>query len=252
MKRLFVGDLHGHYLALRGLMERAGFTDDDLLVTLGDHCDHFPQPRRNVFYLVNDLLDVKNHVAILGNHDQWFVDWLRTGRMNQDWFMQGGSETLSDYGMIGWNDPRQIPELHRRFFMDKLVSYYKDDHVVCVHGGLPAGTAQTIAQDGILSDDELGEVLWNRSMRLPFDYTEFLGERLLLVGHTEFVKGVTGPFIREGLINLDCRGSLWGLLMEEDGSWKLVETLIENEYDHPVESVLYSNEQVFFKNRQFE
>jgi predicted phosphodiesterase len=61
-----IGDLHGNHKGLLQCLERSGFDNDvDTLISLGDvvdgHCESFE--------VVEELLKIKNLIAIKGNHD---------------------------------------------------------------------------------------------------------------------------------------------------------------------------------------
>jgi hypothetical protein len=144
-----------------------------------------------------------------------------------------GEQTLASYDMaLGAAYAGGVPETHRQFF-HRLQPFHLDDHVVCVHGGLPPGTPALVASHN-LRGSALDDVLWDRSLDVPPDFAQHLGSRILVVGHTQAIRGLdgsalSGPFIQQNdehglLIDVDSCGTLWGLLVDDDGSWKLVES----------------------------
>ena len=122
-----IGDCHGGYKALLQVLERSGFDyENDTLISLGDICDGWSE----VYECVEELLKIKNLIAIRGNHDQWFYEYIRTGFHGSQW-EQGAHATKNSYGKRSM----MIPETHEKFFGTQL-NYYIDSENRCfVHGG---------------------------------------------------------------------------------------------------------------------
>lgn len=144
MRRFTVGDVHGNHKALKQVLEKSGFDkENDQLITLGDIVDGWHE----VYECVEELLTIKNRIDIHGNHDNWFLEWLKSGSHPDGW-RQGGEGTLKSYtknlgygyseklsGFISGMHPMDIPETHRDFFYNQI-PYYRDgvDNIF-VHGG---------------------------------------------------------------------------------------------------------------------
>jgi serine/threonine protein phosphatase 1 len=149
-----MGDIHGAHIPLKQCLERCGFNKDkDKLITLGDICDGWPYVKE----CVDSLLEIDT-INIIGNHDEWFLRWLKIGIHPDNW-RQGGMGTAKSY-IRYWenlNTPITeqwdlteagerikifsdfnhdwIPETHRNFF-EKQQWYYKDEkNRLFVHGG---------------------------------------------------------------------------------------------------------------------
>lgn len=147
MKRFVIGDIHGNHKALVQCLERSGFNkEEDQLITLGDITDGWHE----VYECVEELLTIKNRIDIKGNHDDWFFEWLKTGKHPDSW-AQGGEGTLKSYtSKLGFGfgfahgstrnrvtgmTPTDLPESHRDFFYNQI-PYYKDKlSNIFVHGG---------------------------------------------------------------------------------------------------------------------
>lgn len=126
-KTFVIGDIHGGYKALLQCLERSNFNkEEDTLISLGDICDGWSE----VYECVEELLSIKNLIAIRGNHDQWFYEFIRTGIHGSQW-QQGADATKISYGKRSF----MIPESHEKFFGTQM-NYYVDDQNRCfVHGG---------------------------------------------------------------------------------------------------------------------
>jgi serine/threonine protein phosphatase 1 len=126
MPRNFViGDIHGAFRALKQCLERAEFDyDNDMLISLGDVCDGWPDTKD----CVDELLKVKNLIYILGNHDLWALDWMRNIDTPPIWLTQGGDATVKSYR-------DGVPNAHLVFF-EKALPYYILDNKLFVHAGI--------------------------------------------------------------------------------------------------------------------
>ena len=95
MPRTFViGDIHGNYKPLMELFHKVGFSyDNDQLISLGDVVDRGPRGVK----VVDELMKLRNFIFLLGNHDYWCCEYLKTGFISPDWIYQGGQSTIHDY-----------------------------------------------------------------------------------------------------------------------------------------------------------
>src|SRR5450631_2294709 len=93
MRTFVMGDIHGAYKALRQCLERSGFDkQEDRLIQLGDIVDRGHQ----VYECAEELLTIRNLIAIKGNHDDWFNDFILTGYHPVQW-QHGGCDTAKSY-----------------------------------------------------------------------------------------------------------------------------------------------------------
>ena len=97
MRRFCIGDIHGAYLALQQVLKLVDFNDkEDILICLGDVSDGWSQ----VPECFNRLLKIKNLIYIIGNHDQWLLDYFKTGATPPIWTSQGGRATINSYNRL--------------------------------------------------------------------------------------------------------------------------------------------------------
>lgn len=164
---LSIGDIHGNYKGLKQVLERANFDNDkDTLISLGDVVDGHSES----YEVVEELLKIKNLIAIKGNHDDWFNQWLETGRNPSNW-QQGQKATgLSYLAKSRPDEPwytvkttpgggqhyiesimiNDIPDRHIEFFKNQLPYYIDNDNNLFVHGGFNRHYPL----------DEQGDILW--------------------------------------------------------------------------------------------
>ena len=96
-RRLIVGDIHGAYLALKQVLEKAAVTSDDELIFLGDYVDGWSQSSKVIEFLI-ELDKTNTCIFIRGNHDTWCEDWLKRNHADQTWLFHGGKSTIESYG----------------------------------------------------------------------------------------------------------------------------------------------------------
>ena len=183
MRQFVMGDIHGAHKALLQCLHLADFNIEiDRLYCLGDVCDRGPQ----VFESIETLLTIKNLVFVLGNHDFWTLEWAKTGKIDEIWYMQGGSDTLKSY-------PRGFPVEHRKF-LEGASYYHLDENGLFVHGGIDPGRP--------LEKQDPGEFIWNRDLaRIALSRSNtnpcpsITGYQSVYIGHTPTINsGSTEPF----------------------------------------------------------
>ena len=126
MSRFVVGDIHGGHKALLQCLERSGLDPKkDLLISLGDICDGWPE----VDKVIEELLGIKHFKMILGNHDAWALRWMNDGWKGDEWVSQGGSATLESYQ----HDKERVPKIHLAL-LNEATPYLELDNKLFVHG----------------------------------------------------------------------------------------------------------------------
>ncbi len=121
MRTLVVGDIHGGLRALKQVMERAGVTEQDRLIFLGDYVDGWSEAVETVNFLI-DLKSTHNCLLLKGNHDELSENWLLTEKDNPLWLKHGGQATMDSYAGVN----RDIRSLHLEFYSN-LENYFIDD-----------------------------------------------------------------------------------------------------------------------------
>lgn len=129
-RTLVIGDIHGSFKALEQVLGRAGVTDKDRLIFLGDYVDGWGQSPEVVDYLIK-LKANHNCIFMRGNHDDLLLNWLKTGQYTEEWFTHGGELTTISYSKLT-EAQRQLHIL----FMESLQDYFlDDDNRLFIHAG---------------------------------------------------------------------------------------------------------------------
>ncbi len=170
MRTLVMGDIHGAYTAMMQCLERANFIAGiDRLIQLGDVVDRGTQSYECVEY----LLKVPGLIALKGNHDDWFCDFIKTGYHTAGW-AHGGKATIQSYGerlrepvtiipktgggcktSLVEND---IPGSHQDFFKTQRLYFVDEQNNCFVHGGFERGLP--------FFEQPRAKYYWNRTLWL--------------------------------------------------------------------------------------
>ena len=174
-RKFVIGDIHSHYDQFMEVLDKAGFQyDKDMLISLGDLVDRGPKP----IEVVEKVMELKNFIHILGNHDEWCYQFLKYNYKPFIWTSQGGSSTVSAYS----GRPELIKK-HRDFFEKAKLYYIDEESRLFVHGGydgdIPFGE----------QSDNKELLIWDRSLfRKAMEYDQsgktFDEFKEIFIGHT--------------------------------------------------------------------
>jgi len=167
-RQLFVGDIHGHYDALRRLWDLITPTSTDAVYFLGDLIDRGPQSSAVV-----DFVRRHGSGCVRGNHEQMLIesfvdDGIHIPAM-QRWINSGGDSTIASY-KNSFEALRADLE-----WIENLPLYIDLGNVWLVHAGLnPSLTVDCQTQE---------ECCWSRGI---FHQTRspYFADKQIIVGHT--------------------------------------------------------------------
>ena len=169
-----IGDVHGCADELRLLLNRLPIAPESTVVFLGDYVDRGPRSAE----VIDTVLELSQHcnvVALMGNHEAMFLDYLKdpTSARAGAFIYNGGSATLASYA-----DARgevNVPEAHLRFLRELRLSY-QDESYYFVHAGVP-----TIPLRRVDERRHRMHMLWMRGRFLTTDYA---WDKIVVHGHT--------------------------------------------------------------------
>lgn len=96
VRRIIIGDIHGHYRGLMGLLDLLTLQPSDRLYFLGDLIDRGPDSAQ-----VMDWVKNSGHTCLLGNHEHLMLMAFPNGEPDypamQSWIHCGGQPTLDSY-----------------------------------------------------------------------------------------------------------------------------------------------------------
>lgn len=214
MSKIFaMGDIHGAHKAMQQCLERSGFDKEkDTLIQLGDVADGWSE----VYECVEELLSIPNLIAIKGNHDDWFNEYLLYG-VHPVGFMQGGSGTRDSYNKhLGIGN---VPQSHIDFFNKQHLYYIDDNRNMFVHGGFNRHyTFEGQPRHYFYWDRDLwmqalsyGSMTGINSKKGQFKIKEPVNE--IFIGHTATLNWNTDSYMKAANIyNVDCGAGFNGRL----------------------------------------
>lgn len=217
-RTIVIGDIHGGYLALMQLLERAKITIHDRLIFLGDYVDGWSESHK----VVDKLLALeKTHQCIFlrGNHETLIEKWLKTKIVNDLWLNHGGNASVEAYKNLSEDDVT----VHLAFF-EGLKSYYVDDeNRLFVHAGFtnPRGVKDEFFEEYLYWD----RTLWETAMAIDPLLTitdklyprRFKQYKEIYIGHTPVTHfNFTTPVNFANVWNIDTGAAFLGKITALD------------------------------------
>jgi len=214
MRLYAIGDVHGradllaimHRLIAQEI-ERDGVTDWRI-VHLGDYVDRGPQSRQVLELLVAACGRDARNIALLGNHDEGFLDFLANPMDARLFIDYGGFDTAASYSVVLKTESRDalyeshaalmaaMPAAHLIFVRDLKRSASFGDFFFC-HAGVRPGVP--------LDGQDPHDLIW---IRREFLNHEGLFEKVVVHGHTPH----DAPQVLANRVNVDTMAFATGRL----------------------------------------
>ncbi|NND15036.1 MAG: serine/threonine protein phosphatase [Eudoraea sp.] len=217
-RTLVIGDIHGGLRALTQVLERAGVTDSDTLIFLGDYVDGWSEAAQTISFLI-ELKKTHSCIFVLGNHDQLCRDWLNSGEVLTLWSQQGGAETMASYSDMS----NEMKQEHLDFF-DNLEEYFLDKkNRLFIHAGFTNmhGVVYEHFRKMFYWDRTLWEMALSLDPAIPKE-SDHYPKRLQLyheiyIGHTPVTRiGKMVPVRAANVCNVDTGAAFMGPLTAMD------------------------------------
>ena len=217
MRTLVIGDIHGGFLALIQVLNKAKITKNDILIFLGDYVDGWSQSPQVIDFLIN--LSTQNKcIFIRGNHDQLFLDWLETNDKEIDegmWFKHGGEATVLAYKLVS----ESVKNKHIQF-LKSLQNFYIDfKNRLFVHAGFTNmnGVDYEYFPKLLYWDRTLWETAVSLDISIYKDHLfypkRFTNYTEIYIGHTPVTRlGITTPLNKANVWNIDTGAAFKGPL----------------------------------------
>lgn len=209
-RQFVIGDIHGAHKALLQCLQRASFDyEKDILISLGDLCDGWPE----TVEVIEELKKIKDFLLVKGNHDLWLEEYLNFGLQPDIWTMQGGQATIDSY----LKNPDAL-KLHRDFFKQAAKCFVDDKNRIFCHGGFERGIDIKVQL--------LEKLMWDRTLA-----TKAAGEKAdsLFQVH-EYKKVFLGHTTVNSFKKLARNKPHWGgnvCLMDTGAGWEGVLTIMD-------------------------
>lgn len=170
MKTIVIGDTHGCYNELKALyatLRKNGVYNKrkDRLIFLGDYIDRGSDSRKVVGFIKNLQKHNKNVIALMGNHEDMFLNYLKG--VDDSWTWNGSNATIESYKGYVKHFNNDIE------WMKSLPLYYEDEHFIYVHAGIDVNKP--------MAEQSKHTLLW---VREPFIYNHNEYHKRVIFGHT--------------------------------------------------------------------
>jgi len=167
-RRLFIGDVHGHYGGLMRLLDLIKPQTDDAIYFLGDLIDRGPESAQVVDFVIQS-----GHACLLGNHEDLMLKALcgdRTDSACFRWTSNGGDTTLESY-----RDNQAALLKPHLLWMEVLPTFLDLGDLFLVHAG--------VHPEMPLEDQIHEEFFWVRGKHC-YCKERYFPDKLIINGHT--------------------------------------------------------------------
>lgn len=186
-----IGDIHGCSYALNECLNKCKFNNKtDTLIILGDIVDG----GRKTKDVIDRILKIKNKILILGNHDEWCLNWMKTGDELPGWWHQGGYATSESYG----HDYENVPSSHVKLLESSVPYYIDEQNRIYVHGGFNPNLP--------IETQHVDDITWDRELMCQYAVLHEIPKyKHVFVGHTttQLFDKRTDPLTMHNLTALD-------------------------------------------------
>lgn len=185
-RKIVISDIHGCCSEFKSLLEKVQYNPThDQLILLGDYIDRGKENKEVLNYICS--LVYEGTIALKGNHDRMFLDWLSHPVLNMpNYFRNGGLETIrslltnTERDILSWDTylkwADQIKEKYNKEIemLNNLPYFYEDDEHIYVHAGINPFLKNW-------KETKAHELLWIREPFLNHDHTQ---DKTVIHGHT--------------------------------------------------------------------
>jgi len=220
MNTLVIGDIHGCYVELQTLLDKAGLSSGDKIVAVGDIVDRGPETPEVLGFFQNTL----HAYALMGNHERKHV------RASRGEIRLSVSQRISQFQLVD-GYPAAVN------WMSTLPLFLDLPEAIIVHGYLEPGISLFEQNPSIVCGTMGGERILRDHYDRPW-YELYAGNRPVIVGHLNYTnsdqpfiyqdkvfgldtscvmgKALTGLLLLSfQIISVPSRGNLWERVLQE-------------------------------------
>lgn len=99
MKIFAISDVHGHFKEMKSALIKNGFDENNnehMLVVCGDIFDRGDESLQ-VYHYLKDLTDKGKAIVLKGNHEPFFINWLKGDNLPFNYLRNGMSHTVDSF-----------------------------------------------------------------------------------------------------------------------------------------------------------
>jgi serine/threonine protein phosphatase 1 len=176
MQTLVIGDIHGCYVELLALLEKAGLGDGDLIIAVGDIVDRGPETPQ----VLDFFQQTPNAHTLMGNHERKHVRGARHE-------VKLALSQLISQQQFGDDYPEAVA------WMGTLPLYIELAETVIVHGYLEPGIPLAEQNPSVVCGTMGGDKILREHYERPW-YEYHTGNKPVIVGHNNY-NGTDQPFV---------------------------------------------------------
>ena len=212
MRTLIIGDIHGCYKELQKLLDKAGLSDDDQIIALGDLVNRGPKNDNTLnFFRENNLQ------SLMGNHEQKHL-------LAHEGAMRPNASTLYTRWQLGTDYADALD------YMNAMPTYIDLPDALLIHAYYePHVPLEKQNADMLIGGKGMGRYL-NKNYDRPW-YEYYDGDKPLICGHRDWTGMMKVFNYKDKVFGLDTRcvygGSLTGLILPE---WEFVSVSAKRDY----------------------
>lgn len=166
-----VSDIHGRYKMFKEMLEKINFSAQDHLYILGDVVDRGEEPIKALLHIMRE----DNMTLLLGNHEEFMLDYFKNDCRDNGWLFNGGNVTLDKLMKLSEYRRNEVLEYVKRCEILETIRI-NDTTFRLVHAGLQYD------QHGDMYNPIMREyVLWARK---EFIQDTFVKSDVVIFGHT--------------------------------------------------------------------
>ena len=203
-------DIHGMLDKFLDVLKQSKFDyDNDTLINIGDICDR----GSDSFGVVEELLKIKNLIAIRGNHDWAWLEFIESGFENHPLPNHGAFECLESYRnnedyLVNPCKENLVPKSHLTFYRGQLPYHIDGQNRLFIHAGLNL--------EERIEEQTEDVFCWDRSLiykAMSCGHNDRLNDvnnfKQIFIGHTPTInwqkkgKNITKPIYKGQVVNLD-------------------------------------------------
>ncbi len=213
MRTLVVGDIHGCHRELLLLLDKAGLSSTDEIVTLGDMVDRGPATGK----VIDFFRSHKRATSVLGNHERKHLRW--TAGISRPTPSQRITRKMlgADY-------------LDALTYMRTLPTVINHAEAVLVHGCMEPGIRLTKQWESVLTGATTGEQYLHDRYTQPW-YELYKGRKRVIVGHKNFLNNGQPFTYNDTIFGIDTGcvrgGWLTGIVLPE---WRIISVKSRADY----------------------
>ena len=151
MRTIVISDIHGCFYTMKKLLDEVDFnSNEDKLICLGDMCDRGKNTKLVWEYFYNLQKDYKQHVVLLGNHEDMFNLAIKEAmyehsidKRQDHYFRNNGLTTLQSFYPQATTETRREyfrkfakEQKHLRVWLKNLPTRYESEDYYFVHAGV--------------------------------------------------------------------------------------------------------------------